>query len=113
MRRSTARALRRKATAAEGILWRRLRARRLQGMKFRRQFPIGPYFADFCCLEQRLIVEIDGRQHNENVAHDNQRSAYLISLGFRVLRFTNDAAINTPAVVCEAISTALIHRPES
>jgi len=107
MRRLTARVLRKNMTGAEGVLWRRLRARRLRGFKFRRQFPIGPYFADFCCLEQRLIVEIDGDQHTDNTAYDNDRTAYLRSLGFRVLRFSNEATLNTPAVVCSMISSAL------
>jgi lysyl-tRNA synthetase class 2 len=84
-----ARALRRGQTDAEKKLWSRLRASQL-GAKFRRQHPIGGYIADFCCIEQRLIVELDGGQHFEQRGYDLRRSQALEALGFRVLRFWND-----------------------
>jgi very-short-patch-repair endonuclease len=66
-------------------VWYRLRGRRLAGFKFRRQLPIGPYFADFVCLSARLVVEIDGEFHEPD--SDDRKTAYLESQGFRVLRF--------------------------
>ena len=69
-----ARQLRRGQTDAEARLWYRLRERRLQGFRFRRQFPIGNFIVDFCCREQRLLVEVDGGQHMEQEAADRSRS---------------------------------------
>ncbi len=72
---SNARRLRRAMTSAEEILWRELRGRRFSGVKFRRQVPIGPYVADFACVSHKLIVECDGRSHDnaEQRAHDLMR----------------------------------------
>ena len=86
----TARRLRRDQTVAENILWRHLRGRRLCNIKFRRQFPIGPYFIDFCSIERRLIIEVDGGQHADRSADDEIRTTYLTSRGYRVLRFWNN-----------------------
>jgi len=83
-----ARALRHNAPATEQKLWRLLRSRRLGGLKFRRQVPIGPYVADFVCLRHRLIVEADGPLHDAD--HDRARDAWLGRQGFRVLRFRNE-----------------------
>ena len=83
-----ARALRQAMTDAEQQLWFRLRAKRLAGPHFRRQHPIPPYVADFCCISAKLIVEIDGSQHAE--AGDAKRDAYLESQGFRVMRVWNN-----------------------
>ena len=80
-------------TSAERQLWRELRALRseLGGTHFRRQVPVGPYIADFCCLGRRLIVEVDGEIHRQvkTVEYDRQRDDYLCDEGFRVLRFSN------------------------
>lgn len=73
----TARTLRKNLTPHESILWFHLRSRRFQGYKFRRQYPCGVYFADFCCLEKRLIIELDGGQHNEQLVYDYARDKYL------------------------------------
>ena len=86
----TARRLRREPTDAERLLWYRLRARRLRGHKFRRQHPVGPYFADFACVEAMLVVELDGGQHAARVGYDERRTAFLKGQGFRVLRFWNN-----------------------
>jgi len=85
-----ARALRKKATKAERILWRRLRGGNL-GFKFRRQVPLRGYIVDFACFEKKVIVELDGSQHADPAhrQHDAQRDAALEHLGFRVLRFWN------------------------
>ena len=79
--------MRRDATDAERTLWLQLRDRRLGGFKFRRQWTIGPFVVDFCCLEQRLVVEADGGQHDETT--DARRTAWLEGRGFRILRFWN------------------------
>jgi very-short-patch-repair endonuclease len=82
-------ALRKSSTPQEVILWSRLRRSAL-GFKFRRQHSIGPYIVDFYCPEKRLVVELDGWQHNEHVEYDTGRTAFLESLGLSVLRFWND-----------------------
>jgi primosomal protein N' (replication factor Y) len=105
-KRDFARALRRSMTDAERKLWFHLRNRAFMGHKFRRQQPIGPYVADFVCIERRLIVEADGGQHS-NAHADNQRTRYLRSRGYRVLRFwNNDVLVRTQAVL-EQIHAAL------
>ena len=83
-----ARAMRRTPTEAERKLWYALRDRRMQAVKFRRQAPVGPYIADFLCLEHRLIVEADGDQHAES-ARDEVRDTWLGRDGYKVLRFSN------------------------
>jgi len=87
LRRDRARELRRAQTDAEKKLWSRLRSAQLHGGRFRRQFPIGPFFADFCAPKEFLIIELDGSQHMEMVDRDEQRTKYLEGLGYRVLRF--------------------------
>src|SRR5436190_12475565 len=86
------RALRREATDAEALLWSHLRARRLQGFKFRRQHPCGPYIIDFFCAERRVAIELDGGQHFEAaaLAYDQRRTGFLALRGLTVMRFTND-----------------------
>jgi very-short-patch-repair endonuclease len=77
-------------TLSEKLLWRRIRASQL-GVRFRRQHPIGPYIVDFCCPKENLIIEIDGNSHWEASAgeHDAQRSEYLRTNGWRIIRYTN------------------------
>ena len=84
--------LRRGSTDAERRLWREVRNRRLGGHKFRRQQPLRQYIVDFVCFEHKLIVELDGGQHNDRIAYDydSERTAWLESQGFRVLRFWNN-----------------------
>ncbi len=84
-----ARKLRRLATPPEQLLWSVLRGRRLGGLKFRRQEPVGPYFVDFCCHEPRLVVEVDGMSHDERGDYDRRRECYLDQEGYRVIRVTN------------------------
>jgi very-short-patch-repair endonuclease len=84
-----ARRLRRDATDAELKLWNRLRARTINGFKFVRQEPIGPFFVDFICREQRLIIEVDGGQHATD-KRDAIREQWLVDRGYRVLRFWNN-----------------------
>lgn len=87
---------------AEDRLWQELRDRRLDGVKFRRQMPVGKCVADFVCVEAGLIVEIDGGQHAEP-SYDNTRSAELKARGFRVLRFWNDDVRKDLNGVCDTI----------
>ncbi|MFC1597454.1 endonuclease domain-containing protein [Planctomycetota bacterium] len=84
-----ARKLRHESTPPEQILWSVLRGRRLAGLKFRRQEPIGPYVVDFCCRQLKLIVELDGMSHDETGELDEVRSRWLEEQGYRVLRVTN------------------------
>ena|SRR5438034_691817 len=106
--RERARKLRQQQTAAEDKLWQKLRAKRLDGFKFLRQFPIGPYFADLCCVRRRLIVEIDGGQHVEEVkAYDQERTAYLTECRFRVIRFWNHEVLRNIDSVLERIHEEL------
>lgn len=102
-----ARKLRQTQTDVERRLWSRLRSRSLTGHKFRRQHPIGPYVADFACIERMLIVELDGDQHGEKIEHDQQRTAYLVEQGFFVLRFWNNEINHNLEGVLETILVAL------
>ncbi len=84
----------------EWRLWYHLKGRELLGHKFRRQVPIGPYFADFACLDARLVVEVDGDHHGYQQAYDARRDRLLCELGFRVLRFwVNEIDENIDGVV--------------
>jgi very-short-patch-repair endonuclease len=89
-------------------LWCFVRDRRLAGMKFRRQHPLGGYFVDFVCLERRLVVELDGGQHALRQGYDGRRTAVLESLGFRVIRFWNDDVLLRTDSVLEAVLAALV-----
>jgi len=99
-----ARQLRSKQTDAENLLWSRLRAHRLCGLKFRRQQPIGGYVVDFLCPEKKLIVELDGGQHQEERAgHDAVRDAWLKAEGYAVLRYWNNEVMGNLEGVLEDI----------
>jgi very-short-patch-repair endonuclease len=102
---SRARKLRGNLTDAERVLWRELRQHQL-GWRFRRQFPIPPYVADFACIEARLIVEVDGGQHARPGDHD-RRDARLRAQGWRVLRFWNNDILGNRAGVLQTIAEAL------
>ncbi|MCC6682590.1 MAG: DUF559 domain-containing protein [Phycisphaeraceae bacterium] len=98
-----ARTLRQNAPTPERILWGLLRARRLGGLKFRRQVPIGPYVADYVCEDTRLVVELDGMTHDGRGAEDAHRTSYLQQQGLRVLRVTNDDLLTYPDAVAALI----------
>jgi adenine-specific DNA-methyltransferase len=89
----TARGLRRNMTDAEHALWRILRSRQLEGFKFRRQHSIGRYVVDFVCLERKVVIEVDGGHHVERAEADSERTKYLESEGFRVIRFWNNEVL--------------------
>jgi very-short-patch-repair endonuclease len=106
--------LRRNATEAEKELWWHLRRKLpLKGTHFRRQVPIGPYVADFCCHGHRLIVELDGGQHSEdaNLARDERRDRYLRAHSYRVLRFWNAQVFTEIDIVIDTIAAALLDSP--
>ena len=94
------------ATKAENLLWQALRNRQLEGLKFKRQVPLGGYILDFVCFDAKLIVEVDGGQHSES-AKDMERDGYFESQGFRRLRFWNDEVVeNIDGVCLTAIAVA-------
>ena len=107
MNKVIARKLRKNLTEAEKVLWQRLRLRQLHGYKFRRQCAIGHYVADFACFERKLIIEIDGGQHSDQVSHDSERTKWFESQGFRVMRFWNNQMLKETDAVIEVISNAL------
>jgi very-short-patch-repair endonuclease len=105
-----ARTLRAQQTDAERALWRFL-CNRFTGAKFRRQQIIEPYIVDFACFEKRLIVEVDGSQHMEDVAYDDNRTLFLRSQGFEVVRFWNNEVSGNMEGVLEVIRIALNRDP--
>ncbi len=102
-----AKRLRRVQTEAERKLWSLLRSRRLYGVKFRRQYPVGRYIADFCCPEGKLIVEIDGGGHHKTYPQDRARDKSLMRRGYRVLRFWNSDVMKHTDRVMRRIALAL------
>ena len=104
--RTQARELRNNPTNTERVLWRQIRSWQLDGYKFRRQQPLGRYIVDFVCLEKRLVIEVDGGQHSEQVAYDVERDIWLRDQGFNVLRFWNhDVLKNIDGVVDVVVKT--------
>jgi very-short-patch-repair endonuclease len=107
----TARRLRRGQTDAEHALWQRLRGRQICAAKFRRQYPIPPFIVDFCCVERRLVIEIDGGQHAATVETDRRRTQSLQRQGYRVLRFWNSDVLQQIDAVLDEIDRALRQAP--
>ena len=110
--RARARRLRSEQTDAERALWQRLRGKRLDGLKFRRQHVFGPWILDFYCPERRLAVELDGGQHNEaeNRRRDEARTAFLEHRGVAVLRYSNLEALRETGAVLEDIGRRAAER---
>jgi very-short-patch-repair endonuclease len=102
-----ARVLRRPLTPAEAVLRRALRDRRMDGLKFRRQHPVGPFVLDFCCPASRLAVEVDGAVHDERAEQDAARTALLAASGYRVLRFRNEDVLGDLGTVLARIRAAI------
>ena len=100
---ANARRLRQERTDAERKLWSIVRNRKLDGFKFRRQVPIDRYFADFACLEAKLVIELDGGQHSEQAEYDAARTKVLEACGFQVLRFWNSQVLLSPDGVAQSI----------
>ena len=99
--------LRRNMTEAESKLWRALRLQQFSGFKFRRQHPLGNYVLDFVCLSAKVVIEVDGSQHAEAVAVDEERSRFLEGAGFRVLRFWNNQVLGETEAVLIRIGEEL------
>lgn len=99
--------MRHEPTDAERKFWFAVRGRKFDGYKFKRQYAVGPYIADFVCLEKRLIVELDGGQHAQQADYDAERTAYLQARRFHVLRAWNDDFLRTPDAILEGIWRAL------
>jgi very-short-patch-repair endonuclease len=108
-----ARVLRKNMTFAEQVMWQRLRNRQLDGFKFRRQKPIGPYIVDFACLEKKLIIEVDGGQHASAMSADAIRGEFLKKKGYRILRFWNHDVLSDTDAVLEWILIELKELPPS
>ena len=100
-----AKLLRKNSTPQEEKLWNLLRTKKYKNLKFKRQQPIGKYIVDFVCREKWLIIELDGGQHNEekNIIYDDERTKYLESIGFKVVRFWNNDIDNNIEGVFEVI----------
>jgi very-short-patch-repair endonuclease len=109
-----ARKLRREATPAERRLWTQLRQLEINNVHFRRQAPIGPYFADFACHRTRLVVELDGEQHGFDAERlrDKERTRFLETSGYRVLRFWNHEVLGNLESVVDTICAALYQTGE-
>jgi very-short-patch-repair endonuclease len=104
MPQTRAQQLRTTPTEAEIRLWSRLRGKQLEGFRFRRQQPIGPYVVDFFCPAAKLVIEVDGGQHSERERQDAARSRWIEGRGYRVLRFWNNEVLaNTEGVVAAII----------
>lgn len=106
-----AKTLRTHQTEAEQRLWYHLRAHRFMGLKFKRQKPMGRYIVDFVCMERRLIIEIDGGQHAEQLEYDQHRDMWLRSQGYTVLRFWNNDVMQQLEGVLEQIRITLSPTP--
>jgi len=108
-----AKGLRKKSTDAEKLLWSRLRAGRCEGMKFRRQHPVGQYIVDFVCLERKLIIELDGGQHAlpDEARKDRQRDAWLEKEGYTVVRFWDNEVLMKKNGILDAIRERLNRTP--
>jgi len=100
-----AKAMRHAPVVTERLLWKLLRDRRLDGLKVRRQVPLGRYIVDFLCPRHRLIIEADGPSHEDSL-HDRDRDAWLQSHGFRVMRFPNKEIQDYPDAVLSRILAA-------
>ena len=104
-----ARSLRKADNDAERAVWAELKGRQVCGAKFTRQLPIGPYFADFACRENQLVVELDGSQHVDS-QYDRRRDEFMVSEGWSVLRFRNVDALTEREAVIDTIIAALERR---
>ena len=93
-------------------LWGAIRSKQLEEFKFRRQLPLGHYIADFCCLEKRLVIELDGSQHAETRHRDEQRTKFLEREGFKIIRIWNHEVLSDLESVLELIRQTL-NRPPS
>jgi very-short-patch-repair endonuclease len=106
--RQFARSLRKTSTSAEDVLWQALRGRRFQGLKFKRQVPLLNYTVDFLCVERKLIVEVDGKQHDWYAEYDARRTEEIESHGFAIIRVMNGDVMNDLDSVLIRIAEAVV-----
>eukprot|EP01037_Dinobryon_pediforme_P025696 gene25696-27941_t len=106
-----AKAMRSEPTAPEARLWYHLRANRLNGVKFLRQAPLGPYIVDFLARAHKLVIEVGGGTHASDGVYDSRRTDWLQLQGYRVMRFTNADVMRNEAAVLEAMLVALAGPP--
>ena len=105
-----AKALRRQAPMVERLVWNALSALRIAtGLKFRRQHPVPPYFADFACVKARLIIELDGASHDTRQIYDSRREAALRGKGWTILRFSNEDVRNN----LDGVVSMIVEKAES
>lgn len=104
---NAARDLRKNQTDAEAKLWRHLRSKQFEGLRFRRQHPIGSYVVDFICLDKSLVIEVDGGQHDSQRDKDKARDEWLRGEGFKVFRFWNNEVLRNIQGVLEEIRKEL------
>jgi len=108
-----ARKLRKNATRAESLVWSKLRAKQINGVKFRRQQPIGNYIVDFVSFEKKIIIELDGGQHARAKKKDSKRDKLLSENGFTVLRFWNNDVLKNPDGVIHMLIEEITPSPLS
>ena len=106
-----AKVLRKNFTNTERVLWKHLRAKQMEGCKFRRQEPIGSYIVDFLCHEKMIVIEVDGSQHSTERERDNKRDVWLKGQGYKVLRLWNNEVLANIEVVLDVIRDCLNHPP--
>jgi very-short-patch-repair endonuclease len=106
----TARILRKRMTNCELLLWEKLRSRQILGLRFRSQHPIDFFIADFYCHKARLVIEIDGEIHKEQIEYDNGREAEIEKYNLKVIRFSNDEIINEIDTVLSKIKAIVEER---
>jgi very-short-patch-repair endonuclease len=101
--------LRKQSTDTELVLWKYLRAKRLEGLKFKRQQPIGKYIVDFVCFEKKILIELDGGQHAQpkQIAKDRERDRWFEGQGYEVIRFWDNDVLNNTRGVLEIIREVL------
>jgi very-short-patch-repair endonuclease len=105
------RKLRTEQTATEQLLWSKLRRRQIGGHKFRRQQVLGPYIVDFVCMEKKVVIELDGGQHSEQLQYDQRRTGWLEQQGFLVLRFWDNQVFKEMEAVLRVIEATLESPP--
>ena len=98
-----ARELRKNITETELFFWKKIRGKQLLGMKFRRQVPIGPYIVDFVCFEKKIVIELDGGQHQEQIERDQKRDIFFRDQGYKVFRFWDNEVFENIEGVLEII----------
>ncbi len=104
--RQAARELRKNPTLTETRLWQAISNKKLDGLRFRRQHPVGNFILDFYCPSHKLVIEVDGDYHQQQEQYDDARTEYLEQYGYKVLRFTNQAVMNDLETVLDEIRQA-------